>query len=50
MGSKVGEIKISKAKIRGVHSFGMICSGKELNINDDHDGIWSNLVPASVDG
>ena len=34
------KFKIKKAKIRGVHSSGMICSGKELSINDDHDGIF----------
>jgi len=39
VGSKVGETEISKAKIRGVQSFGMICSGKELNLNNDHEGI-----------
>ena len=34
-----GEFKINKTKLRGVVSNGMICSGKEINYNDDHDGI-----------
>lgn len=27
--------KIKKGKLRGVESFGMLCSGEELGINDD---------------
>ena len=34
-----GNIKIKKAKIRGIESFGMICSERELLISDEHDGI-----------
>ncbi len=34
-----GEFKISKSKIRGVESFGMICSEKELGLSNEHDGI-----------
>lgn len=31
--------KIKRTKIRGLESFGMLCSGKELKISDDADGI-----------
>ena len=34
-----GNFKIKKAKLRGIPSQGMICSGKELELSDDHDGI-----------
>ncbi len=35
-----GELVIKKAKIRGVESCGMICSLRELDLGDEHDGIW----------
>lgn len=33
------DFKIKRTKIRGVESFGMLCSGKELNLTADADGI-----------
>ena len=39
VGAKFGDFKIKKTKIRDVNSNGMICSGKELGLNDDHEGI-----------
>ncbi|MEL6431569.1 MAG: phenylalanine--tRNA ligase subunit beta [Planctomycetota bacterium] len=35
-----GNFKIKKSKIRGVESIGMICSVRELDLGDEHDGIW----------
>jgi phenylalanyl-tRNA synthetase beta chain len=34
-----GELKIKKAKLRGVESFGMICSASELGLAESSDGI-----------
>lgn len=34
-------IKLKKAKIRGVESFGMICSKEELGLEAHSDGIWA---------
>tara|TARA_B100002052_G_scaffold24146_2_gene18820 strand:+ start:4057 stop:6423 length:2367 start_codon:yes stop_codon:yes gene_type:complete len=41
VGAIIGDekFKILKSKIRGEISYGMICSGKELGLNSDHDGI-----------
>ena len=35
----VNQMKIKAAKIRGVESFGMMCSEYELGISNEHDGI-----------
>ncbi len=34
-----GGLVMKKAKLRGVNSFGMICSERELGLTDDHSGI-----------
>ncbi|MDR3666233.1 MAG: phenylalanine--tRNA ligase subunit beta [Ignavibacteriaceae bacterium] len=34
-----GNYTISKAKLRGVESFGMLCSESELELSDDHSGL-----------
>ena len=38
-GCKIGDTVIQSGKLRGVESNGMMCSGKELGINNDHSGI-----------
>jgi len=43
-----GDFKIKKAKLRGVASFGMLCSGKELQLSDDHDGIIELAEGATI--
>ena len=34
-----GGFNLEQIKLRGVESNGMICSARELNISDEHDGI-----------
>ena len=41
-----GDLKLKRSKIRGVESQGMICSVRELELGDDHDGIW--VLPADA--
>ncbi|WP_028454152.1 phenylalanine--tRNA ligase subunit beta [Chitinilyticum litopenaei] len=41
-----GDFKIKRAKVRGVESFGMLCSGDELGIPDGVDGLL--ILPADA--
>ncbi|WP_251357785.1 phenylalanine--tRNA ligase subunit beta [Kangiella sp. TOML190] len=43
-----GDFKIKKAKLRGVESYGMLCSTQELNLGDDHDGIMELAADAPL--
>ncbi len=43
-----GDFKIKKSKIRGQESHGMICSVRELELGDEHDGIWVLAEDAEV--
>ena len=39
IGAQLPEIKIKKAKLRGIESRGMLCSASELNLSESSDGI-----------
>lgn len=48
VGAKFGEFEIKEAEIRGIKSFGMLCSEKELEISEDHSGIMVLKKEAKV--
>lgn len=48
VGAQVGELKIKAAKLRGVESFGMLCSAKELGIDADASGLLELPADAPV--
>ncbi len=39
VGAKLPGIDIRQAKVRGVDSFGMLCSARELGLSEDHGGL-----------
>lgn len=48
VGAKLPDIKIKKAKLRGVESFGMICSASELNMAESSEGILELDADATI--
>ena len=46
-----GDFVIAQRKMKGVESNGMLCSGKELGLGDDHDGLMILTdVPGAIPG
>jgi phenylalanyl-tRNA synthetase beta chain len=41
-------IKIKAAKVRGIESFGMLCSARELALSEDHSGLMALPADAPV--
>ena len=48
VGAKLPGIEIKQAKVRGVESFGMLCSARELGLSDDHGGLLPLAADAQV--
>ncbi|HQS59415.1 MAG: phenylalanine--tRNA ligase subunit beta [Gallionellales bacterium 35-53-114] len=48
VGAKLPGIEIKQAKVRGVASFGMMCSAKELGLADESSGLLELAEDASV--
>lgn len=48
VGAKLPGIKIKKAKVRGIESFGMMCSDKELGLAETSDGLLELPADAPV--
>lgn len=42
------DVTLTKAKIRGVESHGMMCSARELELGEDHDGIIEAPLSAKI--
>ncbi|HPM76677.1 MAG TPA: phenylalanine--tRNA ligase subunit beta [bacterium] len=40
IGAQLPEGKVKKIKMRGVDSYGMLCSKAELGVSADHSGLW----------
>ena len=48
VGAKLPGIAIKQAKVRGIESFGMLCSARELGLSEDHGGLMALPVDALI--
>jgi len=48
LGAKLADFEIKKAKVRGIESFGMMCSAKELGLAEQADGLLEFPASATV--
>ncbi len=48
VGAKLADFKIKEAKVRGIESFGMMCSAKELGLAAEADGLLEFPAEAPV--
>lgn len=49
IGAKLGaDFEIKQAKLRGVESFGMLCSKEELSLEEKSEGIWELPLEAEI--
>lgn len=48
VGATLPGMEIKRAKVRGVESFGMLCSARELGLSEDHGGLMPLPVDASL--
>lgn len=48
VGAKLPGIEIRKAKVRGIESFGMLCSARELGLSDDQGGLLALPADAPI--
>jgi phenylalanyl-tRNA synthetase beta chain len=46
VGARLPGIEIRAAKVRGVESFGMLCSARELGLSEDHGGLLALAADA----
>lgn len=48
VGAQLPEMTIKAAKVRGVDSFGMLCSARELGLSEDHSGLLALSADAPL--
>ncbi|MBL8444113.1 MAG: phenylalanine--tRNA ligase subunit beta [Zoogloeaceae bacterium] len=48
VGARLPDFEIKAAKLRGIESFGMLCSARELGLSDDHGGLLELPAEAAI--